>query len=122
MSILFRATRRPANPTEAITWMSSPLHCITDLFTDFTRIKLDLRRILYQSHIIRILSVSKRAKRESVTARRESASAMESFSPRKKLSIPRLRTYEVNKDNDNTEICKYEHRCKRDYPTLDTHF
>ena len=86
--------------------------------TDFTRIKLDLRRILSQSLDNRSDTVSIEMRKARTSARKTRVSVCDRrLHSTKNLSIPRLRTYEVNKDNDNTEICKYEHSCNRDNPT-----
>ena len=76
-----------------------------------------------QSHDNRSDTVSIKTRKARTSARKTRVSVCAwRLHPTTNLSIPRLRTYEVNKDNDNTEICKYEHRCNRDYPILDTHF
>ena len=122
-----RATRRPEIPTEAFLSDHMDIKSATLYHWFVSLISRASSWISAESHIslmiiVRILSVSKRVKRESVSVWRASVSVVEYFSPRKKKSIPRLRAHEVNKDNDNTEICKYDHSCNRDYPTLDTHF
>ena len=118
---------RPANPTEDVLPDYMDIKSAASYHWSVSLISRGSSWISAESYlslliIVRILSVSKKRKAR-VSARMTRASVCDTrLHSTTNLSIPRIRTYDVNKGNDNTEVCRYEHRCNRAYPTLYTHF